>query len=178
MSKPIERCAHKLDWFILMREGTGVLYLEETIEPSWDRLMILEVGGVTDDRLFATVTQMLWQLNRELKQPWRRRRQKRYKFAYLTIKNAVLHALHVHFSISYISLQFSFFTRREMACFVCRWRWHMMTYFQFFFLIAKPLISIELRDKYNTFCRHNDMELLKNYCRNAQLYFQMTFSLS
>ena len=52
-----------------------------------------------------------------------------------------------------------------------------MTYFQVFLAISKPLISIELRDKYNTFCRHNDMELLRNYFSNAKLYFQMTFSL-
>ena len=60
---------------------------------------------------------MLWQLNRELKKPRRRRRQKCYKFAYLTMKTIVLHALHVKFLFSLISLQFSFFPRREMTCF-------------------------------------------------------------
>ena len=35
---------------------------------------------------------------RELKQPRRRRQQKPHKFAYLTVKNYFLHALHVHIS--------------------------------------------------------------------------------
>ena len=58
---------------------------------------------------------------RELKQPRRRRRQESYKFAYLTMKTAVLHALHVQFSILDISQTFSFFLRREMTCFAVEW---------------------------------------------------------
>ena len=56
-----------------------------------------------------------------LKQPRRGRQQKPHKFAYLTIKNSILHALHVHFSSFDILKTFSFFLRREMTCFAVVW---------------------------------------------------------
>ena len=59
--------------------------------------------------------------NRELKEPRRRRQQKPHKFAYLTMKNSLLHALHVHFSSFDILKTFSFFLRREMTCFPAVW---------------------------------------------------------
>ena len=58
---------------------------------------------------------------RELKQARRRRQQECHKFAYLTEKTIVLHALHVYFSFLYILPTFSFFLRREMTCFTVRW---------------------------------------------------------
>ena len=59
--------------------------------------------------------------NRELKQPRQRRQQKPHKFAYLTMKTKVLHALHVHFSFLDISQTFSFFPWREMTAFAVVW---------------------------------------------------------
>ena len=45
----------------------------------------------------ANSTSLIRSFIRELKQPRRRRRQERHKFAYLTMKTVVLHVLHVHF---------------------------------------------------------------------------------
>ena len=50
----------------------------------------------------------------ELKQLWHRRQQKPH-IAYLTMKNSILHALHMHFSFFDILKTFSFFLRREMT---------------------------------------------------------------
>ena len=58
---------------------------------------------------------------REVKQPRRRRQQERHKFAYLTMKNTFLHALHVHFSYLDILKTLLFFLRREMTCFAVVW---------------------------------------------------------
>ena len=58
--------------------------------------------------------------NRELKQPRRRRQQKPDIFAYLTMKNSILHALHVHISSFDILKTFSFFLRREKNDLFCR----------------------------------------------------------
>ena len=83
---------------------------------------------------------------RELKQPWRRRRQERHKFAYLTMKKEyfctlstcvyhfrfarafIIFALHVRFSFLLVRLSFlyilqslSFLPRREITCFVVTW---------------------------------------------------------
>ena len=58
---------------------------------------------------------------RELKQARRRRQQECHKFAYLTEKTKLLHALHVHFPFLDISQTFSFFLRREMTCFAVAW---------------------------------------------------------
>ena len=55
---------------------------------------------------------------RELKQPRRRRPQKPHKFAYLTMKNTILHALHVHISSFDILKTFSFFLRRDCSAIV------------------------------------------------------------
>ena len=57
----------------------------------------------------------------ELKQARRRRQQECHKFAYLTEKTIVLHALHVHFPFLDISQTFSFFPRREITCFAVAW---------------------------------------------------------
>ena len=50
LSKPTEKCAHKLDWFIL-HDGGGNW---RKVEINWWSL--IEVGGVTDDPLFASLT--------------------------------------------------------------------------------------------------------------------------
>jgi len=59
--------------------------------------------------------------NRELKQPPQRQQQERHKFAYFTTKTIVLHTLHMHSSVFYISLTFSFFLWREMTGFAVVW---------------------------------------------------------
>jgi len=41
--------------------------------------------------------------------------------AYLTMKNSIFHALHVHFSFFDILKTFSFFLRREMTCIAVVW---------------------------------------------------------
>jgi len=45
-----------------------------------------------------------------------------HKFAYLTIKNSNLHALHVHFSFLYISPLFWSFARHKIACCAVMWK--------------------------------------------------------
>ena len=68
--------------------------------------------------------------NGELKQPPQRQQQERHKFAYLTTKTIVLHALHMH-SVFRISLMLHMITNE-----------HMMTNVQFRLVISKALVPI------------------------------------
>ena len=81
----------------------------------WRNLLLLIYS-----KLHSKSFDYLYKLNRELKQP-RRRRQQKQNLHIWQWKTVFLHALHVHFSSFDILMTFSFFLRREMTCFAVVW---------------------------------------------------------